>query len=66
MGYFLKEKLDAFSKFKAFKALVENKIDKNIKCMISDQGGEFTSDEFLRYCDENGIKRRIFSPRTPQ
>lgn len=63
---FLKENLEAFNKFKAFKALVEKEIGKNHKCLRSEQGGEFTSDELVRYCVENGIKRKLSSPRTPQ
>jgi hypothetical protein len=43
---FLKNKFEAFEKFKAFKALVENEIDMKIKCLRLDNGGEFTSIEF--------------------
>ena len=43
---FLKEKIEAFEKFKAFKALVENVTDLKIKCLRSDGGCEFTSYEF--------------------
>jgi hypothetical protein len=43
---FLKNKSEAFEKFKAFKALVENETDLKIKCLRSDNGGEFTSNEF--------------------
>jgi hypothetical protein len=43
---FLKNKSEAFEKFKAFKALVENETDMKIKCLRSDNGGEFTSNEF--------------------
>ena len=38
---FLKEKSEAFEKFKIFKAKVENKINLKIKCLRSDNGGEF-------------------------
>lgn len=55
---FLKEESEAFSKFKAFKALVEKETDKNLKCLRSDRGGEFTLDEFVRYCNENGTIER--------
>jgi hypothetical protein len=41
--YFLKEKYEAFEKFKAFKTYVENETDLKIKCLRSDNGGEFTS-----------------------
>ena len=40
---FLKEKIEAFEKFKDFKALVENETNLKIKCLRSDRGGEFTS-----------------------
>lgn len=63
---FLKDKIEAFSKFKAFRALAEKKSGKKIKCLRTDQGGEFTLEEFTRYCEDNRIKRQIFAPRTPQ
>jgi hypothetical protein len=37
--YFLKEKSEAFEKFKTYKVLVENEIDLKIKCLRSDNGG---------------------------
>ena len=40
---FLKEKSEAFEKFKIFKAKVENETNLKIKCIRSDNGGEFTS-----------------------
>lgn len=63
---FLKEKLEAFGKFKIFKALVENEIDKRIKCLRLDQGGEFTSREFNTFGEVNRIKRQLSTPQTPQ
>jgi transposase InsO family protein len=63
---FLKEKSEAFKKFKAFKAHVENETDLKIKCLRSDNGGEFTSDEFNEFCETHGIKRHFSAPRTPQ
>ena len=41
---FLKEKSEAFEKFKIFKAKVENESRLKLKCLRSDRGGEFTSD----------------------
>jgi transposase InsO family protein len=32
----------------------------------SNNGGEFTSKEFMEYCSNHGIKRQFFIARTPQ
>eukprot|EP00253_Pinus_taeda_P023845 PITA_23845 len=61
-----KHKDEAFEKFKAFKTLVENDSDHKIKCLRSDRGGEFTSNEFFDFCEEHGIKREFSTTRTPQ
>ena len=55
--YFLKGKNEVFSKFKEFKALVENLSEKKIKVFKSYNGGEFTLGEFNTFCSEVGIKR---------
>ena len=39
--YLLKKKSEVFSKFKEYKALVENQIGKKIKVLRNDNGGEF-------------------------
>lgn len=44
--YFLKIKLEAFWLFKYFKKIIENEIGLKIKCLRSNHGGEFTSNEF--------------------
>ena len=46
---FLKEKSESFEKFKIFKAMVENETHVKIKCLRSDNGGEFTSNEFNEF-----------------
>jgi len=55
----MKHKDKAFEKFKSFKALVENESDHKIKCLRSDRGGEFTSNEFFDFCEEHGIRREF-------
>lgn len=62
----LKNKYDAFEKFKAFEALAQNESYRKIKCLRSDRGGEFTSDEFFEFFEEHGIKRKFSTARTPQ
>ena len=64
--FFLKEKLEAFQKFKAFKILVESEIGKKLKCLISDNGGESTSKEFNLFCENHGIKRQFSATITLQ
>jgi transposase InsO family protein len=55
--YFLKEKSQVFGVFQKFKAMVENQSDRKIKVLRSDRGGEFTSNQFAKFCDDFGIKR---------
>jgi hypothetical protein len=44
--YFLRKKYEVFDRFKKFKALVENQIEKRIKVLRTDNGGEFCENEF--------------------
>jgi transposase InsO family protein len=64
--FFLKNKSESFENFKIYKEMVENKMDSKIKCLRFDNGGEFTSKEFMDYCSSDGIKRQFFIARTPQ
>jgi transposase InsO family protein len=63
---FLKEKDDAFEKFKIFKALTENQTGNRLKAVSSYRGGEFMSSDFKELCDKHGIKREYTIPGTPQ
>jgi hypothetical protein len=63
---FLKKKSEAFKKFKTYKEMVETETELKIKCLRSDNGGEFTSKEFMEFCSEHGIKRKFSVARTPQ
>jgi len=56
-GYLLNHKDQTFSKFKAFKALVENQINFKIKILRSENGGESNSNDFNEYYEKYGIKR---------
>lgn len=62
----LREKSDAFEKFKTFKNLVEKDVDKKILTLRTDRSGEFTSKEFQDYCNKEEIKRHLTAPYTPQ
>ena len=63
---YLKEKSKDFEKFKWYLARVEKETGKRLKCLRSDRGGEFISNEFNNFCIERGIKRQVSAPSTPQ
>ena len=46
--------------------MVENETGKKLKCLRSDNGGEYCSHEFEDYFSSNGIRRQKTVPRTPQ
>ena len=53
--YLMKHKSKIFDKFKIFRNEVEKQTSKFIKCLRSDRGGEYMSEEFRNYLRENGI-----------
>jgi hypothetical protein len=55
-----------FGKFKEFKALIENLSERKIKMLRSDNGGEYTSKDFVNFCKDVGIKRELTIPYNPQ
>ena len=63
---FLKEKYEAFAKFKTFKALTENQTGRKIKAIRFDRGGEFSARQFKDLCDEHGIRKEYTIAGTPQ
>jgi transposase InsO family protein len=64
--YFLVEKSEALVNFKYFKKSIEMEMDAYIKCLRTDRGGEFTSQDFNDFCKENGIKRQLTAAYAPQ
>jgi uncharacterized protein (DUF2164 family) len=62
---FLKNKSKSFENFKIYKEMVENEMDSRIKCLRSDNGGEFTSKELMDYYSNHGIKMKFSVTRTP-
>uniref|UniRef100_A0A2N9EGT6 CCHC-type domain-containing protein n=1 Tax=Fagus sylvatica TaxID=28930 RepID=A0A2N9EGT6_FAGSY len=51
--YFLKNKSEAFAKFKIWKAEVENQTGRKIKCLRTDNGTEYRDGDFLKFCEEH-------------
>lgn len=64
--YSLKNKSDVYATSKNWKALVENETGLKVKCLRSDNGGEYTDSGFKEYCAVNGIKMERTIPGTPQ
>jgi len=50
--YPIKKKSDVFSVFKVFKAQIELETGKKIKCLRTDNGGEYVDGEFLAFCKQ--------------
>jgi transposase InsO family protein len=46
--------------------MVENEMDSKIKCLRYDNGGEFSSKEFMDYYNSHKIKSKFSIARTPQ
>ena len=51
----MKKKSDVFLVFKEYKARVELESSKKIKCLRTDNGGEYTDGEFLTFCKQESI-----------
>ena len=63
---FLKETLEAFMNFKSYKELFENETNIKIKCLRTNNGGEFTANEFNEFCETHGIRRQFSAPKNPK
>ena len=64
--YLMRYKFEAFEKFKKFKHEIEKQIEKPIKILRSDRGGEYLSQKFLDYLKKNGIVSQWTPSEIPQ
>ena len=64
--YLLKAKSEYFERFKEFKALAEKEVEANINVLKSDNGGEYTSNQFEAYLKAQGIAHQTSTLHTPQ
>ena len=62
----MKHKDEVFGVFLKWKKMVENQTGKKIKVLRSDNGGEYTSDPFKEYCQDEGIVCHLTVRGTPQ
>ena len=63
--HLLKSKDQVLDAFKEFHALVERETGRKIKCVRSDNGGEYKG-PFEEYCKKYGIRLEKTPPKTPQ
>ena len=61
----LKTKDQVFNVLKEFHVSVERGTGKKLKCIRTDNGGEYCG-SFDAYCREHGIKHQKTPPKTPQ
>jgi transposase InsO family protein len=65
--YLLKTKDEALNYFKAYKAEAKNQLERKIKRLRSDRGGEYFSNAFDEFCVERGIvheRTPLYSPQS--
>ena len=55
-----------FSIFSDWLAKVENQTGQKLKCLRTDNGGEFKSEEFVKFYRECGIRREYKAPYSPE
>jgi transposase InsO family protein len=63
--YLLKTKDEALHYFKIYKAEVENQLERKVKWLKSDCGGEYFSSEFSEFYVKHGIIHERTPPYSP-
>ncbi|KAJ9565695.1 hypothetical protein OSB04_001661 [Centaurea solstitialis] len=64
--YLIKHKSKTIEVFRTFQNEVENQLNRKIKTLRSDMGGEYLSQEFQDHLRSCGIVAQLTPPRTPQ
>ncbi|KAJ4713761.1 Retrovirus-related Pol polyprotein from transposon TNT 1-94 [Melia azedarach] len=64
--YFMNNKSQAFSCFKKFKSLAETQSGVKVKKLRTDNGKEYISNEFDKFCEDAGIQHQLTVPYSPQ
>ena len=64
--YFLKNKSEVYEKFQEYVNMVENFTGLKAKMLRTDNGGEYVSNDFSKYCASKGIIQQYTNPYTPE
>ena len=51
---------------RSLKCWLKKEKEEKMKCFRIDHGGQFSYDDFKRFCDTHRIKRQLAAPYTPQ
>ena len=62
----MRRKSEAFEKFKEYRAETKKRLNKCLKTLRSDRGGEYLLGEFKIYLSEQGITSKLSAPGVPQ
>ena len=63
--YFLRSKSEVLSKFQEYESMVTNLTGLKIQTLRSDNGGEYTSNEFAKFCASKGNSKGNSQTRIP-
>ena len=64
--YFLKSKSEVLSKFEEYVNMVENATGQRVQNLLTDNGGEYVSQNFRKFCASKGIFRQFTNSYTPE
>ena len=64
--HLLRNKSEGLDKLALFVKLVENQTGSQIKVLRSDNGGEYKSTKFAKFCADRGIIHKFTPPHTPE
>ena len=64
--YLIKTKDEVFNKFKTYKIEVENQLERKVKKLRSDRGGEYSLNDLSTFYEEHGIIHEVTPPYSPQ
>lgn len=64
--YLIKKKSDVFERFREFVQMVESKFSSRISKLRCDNGGEYSSRDFVEFCRQKGIMLDYTISYTPQ
>ena len=64
--YLVKWKSEVFDAFRRFKKIAEKQSGMTVKVLQTYGGGEYASNEFIDFCEEEGLVHEVTPPYTPQ